>query len=391
MIRADSLLSHLLSLLLSFLLLLLCGAGILVAWVPGSFLWHCFECLVFGLTLVWLVAWSVGKLEARWSWQLVPFLGIILLGCIQLLEAWTVYRFATQEDLLRWAAYLAIFFLASQLFGNAAAFRGVFLTYALVVAVVSVLQWFAGNGRIFWLFDTQEPARLGPFLNHDHYASFISLALPMSLFESVRRPDRWWVYSVIGAALYASAIAGGSRAGFVLMTAEIFLMFVLIRFPGRIVMAELGLILVFGTIVGWGYLYGRFNIHDPYSGRREVASATVTMIKASPVHGYGLGTWTDVYPAFAEKDFGVFINAAHNDWLQWGADGGIPMVGCMLLLFAGSLAALRRAPWALGVPIVFVHGLIDFPMQGKFLPAVVFLVFGIAVSSANRSRDLPCA
>jgi O-antigen ligase len=149
------------------------------------------------------------------------------------------------------------------------------------------------------------------------------------------------------------------------------------------------LILIFGTVVGWDYLYGRFQQHDPYAGRREVAAATLTMVKASPAHGFGLGTWTAVYPAFASKDFGVFINAAHNDWLQWGSDGGVPMLACILALFAASLAMVRRAPWALGVPIVFVHCLIDFPMQGRFLPAVVFLVFGIAARAAIRREEEP--
>ena len=81
------------------------------------------------------------------------------------------------------------------------------------------------------------------------------------------------------------------------------------------------------------------------------------------------------------------MNAAHNDWLQWGADGGLPMLACIFALFVGSLWVLRRAPWAAGVPIAFVHCLIDFPMQGHFMPAVVFLMFGIAARSATRRSE----
>jgi O-antigen ligase len=272
------------------------------------------------------------------------------------------------------------------LFG-AAGFRRVFLIYALIVCVVSLLQWFAGNGKIFWLFDTQEKAGMGPFLNYDHYASFMALALPIGLFEMARSEKRRWVYAVISAVLYASVIASGSRAGFLLNTAEIFLVVVLVGFNKRSILLEVGLIVVFGGVVGWGYLYERFQYNDPYAGRREIALATVDMVKANPWHGYGLGTWTEVYPAFAKKDLGVFINAAHNDWLQWASDGGIPMAGCILVLFGGSVVILRRAPWAMGVPIVFVHGIIDFPMQGRFLPSVVFLLFGVAVRHALEVRQ----
>jgi O-antigen ligase len=340
--------------------------------------------------LVWLAGWAAGKLEARWSWRFLPFLGVIVLGYLQLWRGWTVYTLATTQDILRWATYAVIFFLAFQLFSaedSARAFRRLFLFYALVVAVVSLLQWFGGKGEIFGLFDAPEAGGMGPFLNRDHYATFVVLALPVGLVDMLRQPRQRWGYMIASAALYASVIACGSRAGFILATAELVLLFIPVLFSSRMAGAALGLILVFGSVVGWDYLFGRFNDHDPYAGRREVAEATLSMAKASPVHGFGLGTWATVYPAFARKDFGLFINAAHNDWLQWGADGGVPMLSCILALFAGSLLIVRRVPWAVGVPFVFVHCLIDFPMQGRFLPAVVFLVFGIAASAAGRGEE----
>jgi len=381
-----------LSRFLSSLLLLLGGAGILVAWAPGGIFWHTFECLFFGAMLIWLGGWCAGTLEARWSRWFVPFAGIVAVGCLQLWKGWTVYPFATGQDLLRWAVYGVVFFLAFQLFGDEGSdrqFRRLFLIFALIVAVVSLLQWFASNGKIFWLFDTPEEAGMGPFLNRDHYSTFVAVALPMGLVEIFRHRQQRWLFAIVSAALYASVIAGASRAGFVLVTVELVLLFFVLEFSGRIAGAAVGLILVFGTVVGWGNLYDRLNLPDPYAGRREVASASVKMLETDPVHGYGLGTWTTVYPAFAEKDFGVFVNAAHNDWLQWGSDGGVPMLACILALFAGSLAILRKSPWALGVPIAFLHGLIDFPMQGRFLPVVVFLVFGIAARAAVSHREGP--
>jgi hypothetical protein len=38
----------------------------------------------------------------------------------------------------------------------------------------------------------------------------------------------------------------------------------------------------------------------------------------------------------------------------------------------------------MGVPIVFLHSLIDFPMQGHFLPAVVFLILGVAARAGQE-------
>jgi O-antigen ligase len=380
-----------LSRFLSTTLLLLCGVGLLFAWMLDGLVWRSFEALVFLLLAIWMAGWAAGRLEARWSWLFLPFLGIMAYGVVQLALGWTAYAFATATDLIRWGCYLAVFFLAFQLFGKRGSggrFRRVFAIYAFALAVVSVLQYFAGNGKIYWLFQppATDVAGLGPFLNRDQYASFIALAIAAAGFEMVRRPRHRWVFAIATAALYASVIAGASRAGFVLLTMELVLLFVLLGFSGRGALAVVGLVVAFGFVVGWETLYERLRIPDPYAGRREMAGATLGMIKSNPWKGYGLGTWTYVYPAHAERDFGVFVNAAHNDWLQWTAEGGIPVLACLLALLCGILAFVPRAPWALGVPIVFLHSLIDFPMQGRFLPATVFLMAGVAAAQVRRRR-----
>ena len=64
------------------------------------------------------------------------------------------------------------------------------------------------------------------------------------------------------------------------------------------------------------------------------------------------------------------------------------MLLCIALLACGAAALVPLTPWGLGVPIVFLHCLIEFPMQGRFLPAVVFLVFGVAAGAARRRRSV---
>jgi hypothetical protein len=39
------------------------------------------------------------------------------------------------------------------------------------------------------------------------------------------------------------------------------------------------------------------------------------------------------------------------------------------------------------VPMVFLHGGVDFPMHGRYLPAVVFLLFGVAVRLGQGPKD----
>src|ERR1035438_6387502 len=217
---------------LSYALLALCGAGLLMAWTPQRLAWHLFEALIFGLFILWTVAWSTGRVEACWSWLFLPLLAIVGWGAFQAHMGWSVYAFATEADIIRWGTYFSIFFLAFQLFGEAGsarAFRRSLTIYALALAVVSVLQYFLGNGKIYWLFETAEPAGLGPFLNRDHYASFIALALPAAAVEVLRHPRQRWFFILTMAVLYASVIAGASRAGFVLVTLEVLVLFALDR------------------------------------------------------------------------------------------------------------------------------------------------------------------
>ena len=100
---------------------------------------------------------------------------------------WSAYPYATRVEVVRWAVYAAVFFLAFQSFGderNGGRFRAIAAIYGLAMAVVSIFQHFLGNGKIFWLFETAEHADMGPFLNYDHYASFVALVLPCALVEN---------------------------------------------------------------------------------------------------------------------------------------------------------------------------------------------------------------
>ena len=114
---------------LSYALLTVCGAGLLMAWAPQHFAWYLFEALIFSLFILWTITWSMGKLQARWSWLFLPLLAIVGWGALQVHLGWSVYAFATEADTIRWGAYGLIFFLAFQLFGedgSARTFRRVF-------------------------------------------------------------------------------------------------------------------------------------------------------------------------------------------------------------------------------------------------------------------------
>src|ERR1017187_4865610 len=100
-------------------------------------------------------------------------------------------------------------------------FLDLLVYFAFVLSVVSVVQYFSWDGKIFWIFPTYDAAVLGPFLNRDHYAAFMEMLLPLAIVQTLSGGPRSLRFAVISAAMYASVIAGASRAGALLTTGEI--------------------------------------------------------------------------------------------------------------------------------------------------------------------------
>jgi O-antigen ligase len=106
------------------------------------------------------------------------------------------------------------------------------------------------------------------------------------------------------------------------------------------------------------------------------------MIRDRPALGFGLGTWSTAYPAYALRDNGLLANQAHNDWAQWAVEGGLPFLLLILAIAGRSVRPAFRSLWGIGVLAVFVHSLVDYPLQRPAL-AGFFFVFLAVVESAR--------
>jgi O-antigen ligase len=105
-------------------------------------------------------------------------------------------------------------------------------------------------------------------------------------------------------------------------------------------------------------------------GRAMVWGDTVAMAARFPVTGTGLGTFAEVYPRFRSPEVRSFYEHAHNDVLQFAAEGGA--IGVFLLLCVlipvvrRTIAGLGGAYGPIGVGIaagmaaLLLHSLIDF-------------------------------
>jgi hypothetical protein len=369
--------------------------SILTIWIPDRWAVSVFQTGVFALGVGWAVRMVWRPYSLKSSFLLLPLGGAFLWGLLQLATGQTVYRFETWTSLLNWATAFVVLFVALQALA-AHSVRQAFLRalgyFGLAVSVLAATQLFTSPGKVFWVFPTPyTDSVLGPFLSRNTYAAFIELVLPIAVWESIWDRRRGWLWSGAAGIMFSSVIAGASRAGAILLTLEIVILVLLAarrKTPGRAlapgVLRILVVAAVFITVLGWEVVWKRFQQADPYVFRRELLSSSLAMLGERPWMGFGLGTWPVVYPAYALFDIGMFANHAHNDWAEWAAEGGMPFLLILLTVAVWSGWQVVRSPWGLGVVSVFIHCLVDYPMQKPALAALVCAMLGALAASRSR-------
>ena len=381
-------------------LAVLLSYAILTIWIDARWAWSLTQCAVFaGMAL-----WAAGQLRrpspVRVSPWLAPLCAAPVWGLLQLATRRTVYRWGTWNATLNWATWLALFFLAMQVFQRPAA-RHWFLRFAMYfgfgLSVLSTVQMFTSGGKIFWLFPSgYTDYVMGPFVYRNQYAAFLEMILPIALWGALRDQRRAFANCAMAAAMLASVVAAASRAGSVLMCAEVAAVLLAAYWRGMAPARTIGrglaafgvMVVLFTAVTGWQALRQRLWEPDPFAGRREFVRSSVAMLRDRPGMGFGLGNWARAYPQYALFDEGAYVNEAHNDWLQWAVEGGAPFLAILLLLAAMAVPAAWRAVWGIGLVSVWVHCLVDYPLQQRpGIAAWFFVLLGVLAASGAGARE----
>ena len=358
-------------------------------------------CLAFTVGFAVAAAIAIQALwsdfELRFYWMLLPLSATVLWGLGQLAAGIPEYRFATFWSTLSWAAALAFCFSALQVFRGARlpqAIRLAIVIFGALTAFEAVLQLFSGDGRIYGLVLVNDDAmHVGAFRNHDHYSALMELILPLALWTGMRTRGRTWIYFTAAGIMYASVIAAASRAGWVIATLEIVILLIVNLFRRRsqndapkvrMTVAVAILVATAGAVVGWSAVLNRFNVRDLFEYRREFLQSTLHMIHDRPWFGFGLGSWPLVYPRYAFIDPIAVANHAHNDWVEWAADGGILFALVIGLVAFRTLWLSLELPWGIGTFAVFAHAAVDFPFQRP--PILIAVLLMLALMEIEHER-----
>ena len=381
----------------ALLLALLLIFGVLTIWVPERWAWSLVQAGVF-----LLAGWRVLRSREFRLEKASCAAGLLALWpLLQLTAGASISRGETWLQLLNWSTYLAVFLLAASLLGEEQA-RGLFLRAVVgsgaAIAALAVAQYRSPGGAIFWIFPSGYADHvMGPFVNRNQFAAWVELLLPAALYlaATTRRGRLPRILCGVGAAvLLASVIAGASRAGSLLAVVEVAATGVVLVLrrdssfrPARsTLLCAAALFALALAVVGWGDLHTRLLRTDSEPLRADAVRASFAMIRDRPWTGSGLGTWPILYPRYAGLDAGVVLNQAHNDWLQFAAEGGLPFLVLLLVFTAAMIRPAWRSIYGLGILAFLLHALVDYPMQQRpALPACFFAMAGAASAYGRAS------
>ena len=367
------------------------AVGILAAWVPHLWPWHVAAALILAFA-----AWC--GVRRKLTWRSSPWLFALAAGVlwpwVQILAGSSAYQWETHSARLTWTAWLATFAIASSAARRNERDRQWMLAaislFSIALAFIAILQRFTAGGRVFWLFDSgYRTGQMGPWVYDNQYAGFVLLTMPIALWRA-----QGWQFA--GPALQvASVFVSGSLAGSILVVAESLAGLALRASRSELTMAVTvrriaaiaALAAAMLAVTGWDALSQKLERDAPLRIRGELAASTLEMARDRPLLGWGLGTWYAVYPAYAHFDDGAFDNQAHNDWLQWLAEGGVPFFIAMLLLAGAAIGAAWRTGWAMGLAFVLAHCLIEYHFQERpIFGALYFTIAGLTRNSGHSSR-----
>ena len=325
-----------------------------------------------------------------------------LWGCFQLLTGYTVNRFATERATLQWMTWVAVYYTGVSTLKNeslARFLRIAIVWFGFVVTLEAVLQAYLSPGRVFGLFPTgYHDFVMGPIVYHTHFAALVETILPLALSLALNQVRISYTFLGVSAFLFTGVVVSASRGGLIIAGVEVVAVFVLSllrkakggRTVGFGALALIGVTAVLTLIVGFESASQRFNSGALTAGRLQFAISTLHMIAVHPWIGWGLGCWPAVYPAFAAFDPGAFVNQAHCDWLQWTAEGGLPVGLSMLSLAGWSFMPAMRSIWGIGVIAVLLHAAFDYPFSRPAIGAWPILLLAIVATSRQSLFRADC-
>jgi len=317
----------------------------------------------------------------------------------------SLWPYATEQALWSLLPALALFLGALTL---AAPLRRRLLQLVLGLALASAafafFQLSLPDGSPLLLYTSWGRNFGGLFVNSNHQGGALAIGAVIScaLFVEGRRRAmddegnlRYWLYGFLAVACMAMVPLANGSAAVLLVLAGLVAVLVLLGTLGGLggggrrrllQLAAVGLVvaITLASALAW---------RQVDVDRRYIARQTVEAGHHFAPFGTGVGSFV---PVFAQSQDtrqarSEQINHAHNEYVQWWLEGGVPAllalgIGLGLFTWAGwqvltrlpsrRMRAVAAPAWA-GLLILLVHSLVDFPLRTSALMATAGLLAGL--------------
>jgi O-antigen ligase len=273
--------------------------------------------------------------------------------------------------------------------------------------LLGALQATAGSS--WHLYEITNTGAVGFFANRNFMGSLLVVSVPfaaaLTTFLSRRSAQAKWPAMVMGSALVVLLLVGLALNQSLAATLLIIPVGAasLALLPGRFdlkriavgaaaLLALAAIALIMGSSVPLE-LSGADT--TTYETRREIWAKTLTILHATFPFGTGLGSFPAVYALFEDptRVDRFYVNAAHNDFLQWSLELGA--VGVLLAItFLGWWAVQVYRIWKAPIEDVFAraatlasgallaHSLVDYPLRTAALSAI----FAYCIGTVGKRR-----
>lgn len=414
------------------------GRSLHVVLVYGLCVLLSFGPLAFGATEPWSVAvleiatalllllWmgkqlALGRIKIRLNPLYRPMALLAVLVLFQLVTGMTAYRSITLSRAVLFLTYAVIVFLVSHTLRSDRDLRVFsiwFSVFGFLVALFAIVQGFTDKtGKLYWVRLPRFGSwTYGPYVDHSHYAGLMEMLLPIPLvlaIVAVERDSKRALFWLSAGTIAASIFLSQSRGGVLAMLIELAFLAALtlpkstLRRHHRRNFVLAAAAVLFLAFVGWlggEALLQRFSVPPRQDlmqpGRPLILKDSLRLIARKPAIGWGLGTYPLVFPQFRSFYTSLFVNHAHDDYVEFIAETGV--VGAAAIgwfLIALYRAGLRKAATQQSRIIdattlaaltsctaIVAHSFWDFNLQIPANAALFFAFCGMAATRVTAPR-----
>lgn len=309
----------------------------------------------------------------------------------------------------------------------------VFLGMAAFQAVLALIQFGGGAQTAFRMNPGDIGEAVGTYVNRNHLAGLLEMALPITLgmiasrigrgggstryagrnwlkrvgqfLSRLPRPNQTMLFSALFLMVMLGLIFSRSRSGIMMGMIGIFLSALLFgRHIGgarsnslATLFAVIGLMLAIE--IGLAPVMDRFSMEDALADARwSIYSTSMTGLWQFFPFGSGLGTFPEVYWRFQPDTIAQFVNHAHNDYIEFVLEGGLAaalVIVMFVVLYARRWPSLLRGEsWStlsfmqvgagISLLLMALHSLTDFNLH---IPANAIYFALLAAVFFHRSEQ----